>query len=140
MNVHLIDRSATERKAGKEVVDCLLITAEEEAGKRLWMLLHFPNRGVEVLVGEDRQKRPKDLVLHDGIVPGDGIDDGGIDIACLRVGRATCNDLLLIDKACEALDSLWADDAGVVVEFLLRVCSVQLDYSLLALLDELLGD
>src|SRR3977135_2902619 len=103
MNVHLIDRSATERKARKEVVDRLLITAEEEAGKRLRMLLYFPNRGVEVLVGEDRQKRPKDLVFHDGIVPGDGIDDGGIDVACLRVGRAACNDLLLIAQAWQAL-------------------------------------
>src|SRR5260370_24364732 len=116
MNVHLIDRSATERKARKEVVDRLLITAEEEAGKRLRMLLYFPNRGVEVLVGEDRQKRPKDLVLHDGIVPGDGIDDGGIAIAVLLVGRAACIYLLLIDKTVAALRTLVRDDSLVVFE------------------------
>src|SRR5271170_4360293 len=111
MNVHLIDRAAAEGQAREEVIDRLLVTAEEEAGKRLWMLLHLTNGCIQVLIGEDWEKRPKDLVLHDWIVPRHGIKDRGIDIACLRVGRTTCDDLPLIDQACEALDSLWANHA-----------------------------
>src|SRR5271168_4172536 len=111
MNVHLIDRAPAERQAREEVVDRLLVAAEEEAGKRLWTLLHLTKCRIQVLIGEDWEKRPKDLVLHDWIVPCHGINDRGIDIACLRVGRTTCDDLLLIDEACEALDSLWANHA-----------------------------
>src|SRR6266850_5575895 len=140
MNVHLIDRATAEGQAREEVIDRLLVTAEEEAGKRLWMLLHLTNGGIYILIGEDWEKRPKDLVLHDWIVPCDGINDRGIDIARLRVGCTTCDDLLLIDEACEALDSLGADDARVVVGPVLRIGPVQLDHSFLALLNELLGN
>src|SRR5271170_2072031 len=111
MNVHLIDRAAAEGQAREEVVHRLLVTAEEEAGKGFRMLLHLTNGAIYVFIGEDREKRPKDLVLHDRIVPCHGIDDRGIDIACLRVGRTTCDDLFLIDEADEALDSLWANHA-----------------------------
>src|SRR6202050_2412675 len=86
VNVYLIDRAAAEGQACEEVIDRLLISAEEEAGKRLRMLLHFPNGRIHVLVGEDWKKWPKDLVLHDRIVPSHWIDDGGIEVACLRVG------------------------------------------------------
>src|SRR3984885_4126089 len=74
-NVYLIDRAAAERQACEEVIDRLLISAEEGAGKRLRMLLHLANGRIQVLVGEDWKKRPKDLVLHDRIVPSHWIDD-----------------------------------------------------------------
>src|SRR5271169_1314902 len=109
MNIDLIDRAAAEGQAREEVVDRFLITAEEETGKGLWTLLHLTNGGINVLIGEDREKRSKDLVLHDWIVPCHGIKDRGIDIARLRVGRTSCDDLLLIDEADEALDSLCAN-------------------------------
>jgi hypothetical protein len=42
MNVDLIDRAAAEGQARQEVIDRLLVTAEKEAGKGLWMLREFP--------------------------------------------------------------------------------------------------
>ena len=39
MNIHLIDRSAAKGQAREEMIDSLLVTAEEEAGKRFWALL-----------------------------------------------------------------------------------------------------
>src|SRR5271154_6388549 len=86
-----------EGQACEEVIDRLLISAEEEAGKRLRMLLHLANGRIHVLVGEDWKKRPKDLVLHDRIVPSHWIDDRGIEIACIRVGTSAYNNFLLID-------------------------------------------
>src|SRR5262245_42073604 len=86
MNVDLIDRPAAEGQAREKVVDCLLVTAEQEAGKRLRMPLHLTNGGIYILVGEDWQQRSKDLVLHDRIVPGNRIKDSRIDVACVRVG------------------------------------------------------
>src|ERR1700733_14378029 len=99
VNVYLIDRAAAEGQACKKVVDRLLISAEEEAGKRLRMLFHLANGRVHVLVGEDWKKRPKDLVLHDRIVPGHWIDDRGIEIACLLVEGPAYDDLFLFDEA-----------------------------------------
>src|SRR6202451_1759505 len=99
VNVYLIDRAPAERQAREEAIDRLLIPAEEEAGKRLRMLLHLANGRIHVLVGEDGKDRPKDLVLHDRIVPSHWIDDRGIEIACLRVGGTAYDDLFLIDQA-----------------------------------------
>src|SRR6202789_4177737 len=85
VNVHLINRTAAKGQAREEVIDRLLISAEEEAGKRLRMLFHLTNGGVHVLVGEDWEKRSEDLVLHDRIVPCHWVDNCGIEIACLWV-------------------------------------------------------
>src|SRR5271170_6135624 len=112
MNVHLIDRAAAERQAREEVIDRLLISAEEEARKRLRMLLHLANGRIHVLVCEDWKERPKDLVLHDLIVPCHWVDNRGIEIACIRVRGPAYDDFLLIDQACQTFSGLGANDAG----------------------------
>src|SRR5260370_8229591 len=106
MNVYLVDRATAEGQAREEVVDRLLVTAEEETGKGLRMLLHLTNGGIHTLIGKDWEERSKDFVLHDRIVPGNGVNDGGIDVSCLRVGRAASDDFALVDKACETFDRL----------------------------------
>src|SRR6202041_1888160 len=137
-NVYLIDRAAAERQAREEVIDRLLIPAEEEAGTRLRMLLHLANGRIHVLVSEDWKKRPKDLVLHDRIVPSHWIDNRGIEIACLWVGSPAYDDFFLFDEARQAFGGLWADNAGIVVGPALRVGPVQLNHSFLARCNELL--
>src|SRR5260370_2637364 len=97
MNIHLIDRSAAKGQAREEMIDRLLVTAEEEAGKRFWALLHLKNGRIDVLVREDRQERPKDLILHDWIVPRHGIEDCRIDVARFPVRRTTADDPLFIN-------------------------------------------
>src|SRR5579863_8925835 len=114
VNVYLIDRAAAEGQACEEVIDRLLISAKEEAGKRLRMLLHLANSRIHVLVCENWKERSKDLVLHDRIVPSHWIDDRGIEIACLRVRGPAYNNSLLIDQARQTFGGLWADNAGVV--------------------------
>src|ERR1700730_14171254 len=136
MNIHLIDRSAAKGQAREEMIDSLLVTGEEEAGKRFWALLHLKNGRIDVLVREDRQKRPKDLILHDWIVPRHGIKNCRIDVTRFRVRRTTGDDLLLINEPRQALNSVWADDARVV-GIVLRIVSVELDHCLLALRNEL---
>src|SRR5271170_4830514 len=69
MNVHLVDRAAAEGQAREEMVDRLLVTAEKETGKGLWMLLHLANGRIHVFIGEDRENRSEDFVLHNRIVP-----------------------------------------------------------------------
>src|SRR5580704_14786379 len=98
VNIHLIDRAPAERQAREKVIDRLLISAEEEAGERLRMLLHLANGRIHVLVGEDWEKRPKDLVLHDRVVPCHWVDNRGIEIACIRVRGPAYDDFLLIDQ------------------------------------------
>src|SRR5580693_4995985 len=110
MNVHLIDRTATKGQAREEVIDCLLVAAKQETGKRLRMLFHLANGSVHVFVGEDWEKRSKDFVLHDRIVPGNGVNDRGINVACLRVGCTASDDFALVDKACETFDRLGTYD------------------------------
>src|SRR5580700_11242318 len=136
MNIHLIDCSAAKGQACEEMIDSLLVTAEEETGKRFWALLHLKNGRIDVLVREDGQKRPKDLILHDWIVPRHRIEDCRIDVARFRVGRTTGDDLLLINEPRQALNCFWADDARVV-GVVLRIGSVELDHCLLALRNEL---
>src|SRR5580693_377828 len=96
VNVHLIDRAAAEGQACEEVIDCLLVATEQETRQGLRTLFHLANGSVHVLVGEDWKKRPKDLVLHDRIVPCHWIDDRRIEIACLRVRRPAYDDFFLI--------------------------------------------
>src|SRR5258708_16192694 len=119
------------------MIDCLLVPAEEETGERLRMLLHFANGRVYVLVCEDWQKRSEDLVLHDRIIPCHWINDRRIEIAGLRVRRPTNDDFLLIDETSQALSSLWADDARVVVGPALRISPIQFHDSFLAFLNKL---
>src|ERR1700720_2663018 len=97
VNVYLIDRAAPEGQACEEVIDRLLISAEEEAGKRLRMLLHLANGRIHVLVGEDWKNRPEDFVLHDRVVPRDRIQDRGIEVARFAVGRTSGHNLALIN-------------------------------------------
>src|SRR6267154_3862130 len=140
VNVYLIDRAPAERQAREEVIDRLLISAEEETGKRLRMLLHLANGRIHVLVCEDWKERPKGLVLHDRIVPSHWIDDRGIEIACVRVGTPAYHNFLLIDQARQTFGGLWADNAGVVVRSALGVSPIELDHRLLALRNKLLCD
>src|SRR5271167_3958449 len=140
VNVYLIDRAAAEGQACEKVIDRLLISAEEEAGKRLRMLLHLANGRIHVLVCEDWKERPKDLVLHDRIVPSHWIDDRGIEIACVRVGTPAYDNSLLIDQAGQTFGGLWADNAGVVVRSALGVSPIELDHRLLAFRNKLLCD
>src|SRR5580693_8755430 len=139
MNIHLVDRSAAKGQAREEMIDSLLVTAEEEGGKRFWALLHLKHGGIDVLVREDRQKRPKDLILHDWIVPRHGIQNCRIDVTRCRVRRTTGDDLFLINEARQALNSFWADDARVV-GIVLRIGSVELGHGLFALRNELLSN
>jgi hypothetical protein len=44
-------------------------------------------------------QRPEDLVRHDRVVPGDGIEDGRVKVARFRIRRAPRDDLFLIDEA-----------------------------------------
>src|SRR5271156_4010687 len=99
MNVHLIDRTAAKGQAREEVIDCLLVAAKQEAGKRLRTLFHFANGRVHVLVSEDWKNRPKDLVLHNRVVPSPGIDGGGREIVPRGVGAPAYDDFFLIDEA-----------------------------------------
>ena len=48
MDVHLIDRAAAEGQAREKMIDRLLVTAEEETRKGLWMLLHLTNGGIHI--------------------------------------------------------------------------------------------
>src|SRR5580704_270201 len=104
------------------------------------MLLHLTDGGIHISIDKDWEKRPKDFVFHDRIAPGNGVNDGGIDVACLRVGRTASDDFALVDKACETFNRFGTYDARVVVESALRIIPVQLDDSFLALLNEFLGN
>src|SRR5580698_6845097 len=81
MNVHLVDRATAEGQAREEVVDHLLVTAEKETGKGFGTLLHLTNGRIHVFIGEDRENRPEDFVLHDRVVPRYRIQDRGIEVA-----------------------------------------------------------
>src|SRR5271170_7532781 len=122
------------------MIDCLLVPAEEEAGKRLRTLLHLANGRIHVPVGQDWENRSEDLVLHDRIVPRHWVDNRGIEIACVWVGGPPNDDLLLIDQTRQTFSGLGANDAGVVVRSALGVGPVQLDHCLLALSNKLLRD
>src|SRR6267154_5328138 len=140
MDVHLINGAAAEGQGRKKMIDRLLVTAEEETRKGLRMLLHLTNGGIHTLIGKDWEERSKDFVLHDRIVPGNGVNVRGIDVACLRVGRAASDDFVLVDKTCETFNRLGTYDARVVVGSVPRIMPVQLDYGFLALLNEFLGN
>src|SRR5271170_4098234 len=122
------------------MIDCLLVPAEEEAGKRLRTLLHLANGRIHVPVGQDWENRSEDLVLHDRIVPRHWVDNRGIEIACVWVGGPPNDDLLLIDQTRQTFSGLGANDAGVVVRSALGVGPIQLDHCLLALSNKLLRD
>src|SRR6267142_6417267 len=140
MDVHLINGAAAEGQGREKMIDRLLVTAEEETGKGLRMLLHLTNGGIHTLIGKDWEKRSKDFVLHDRIVPGNGVNDRGIDVACLRVGRAASDDFALVDKACKTFNRLGTYDARVVVGSVPRIIPVQLDDGFFAPLNEFLGN
>src|SRR6202050_2779042 len=101
VNVHLVDRTAAKGQAREEVIDCLLVAAKQEGGKRLRMLFHLANGSVHVLVGEDWEKGSEDLVLHDRVVPCHWVDNRGIEIACIRVRGPAYDAFLLFDKSCQ---------------------------------------
>src|SRR5271168_4437616 len=107
MNIHLIDRSAAKGQACQEMIDSLLVAAEEESGKGFRAFLHLQNGRIYVLVCEDGQKRAKDLILHDWIVPRRGIKNCRIHVARFRVRRATRDNLLLINEPRQTLHRFW---------------------------------
>src|SRR6266478_5609833 len=140
MYVHLVDCAATERQTREEVVDRFLITTEKEGGKRFRVLLHLTDGDIHISIDKDWEKRSKDFVFHDRIVPGNGVNDGGIDVACLRVGRAASDDVAFVDKACETFNRLGTYDVRVVVGSVPRIIPVQLDDGFFAPLNEFLGN
>src|SRR6266404_760627 len=97
MNVHLVDRATAEGQAREKVVDCLLVTAEKETGKRLRMLLHLTNGVIHVCISKNWEDRPEDFVLHNRVVPCYGIEDCRIEVERRAIGRAAGHNLALIN-------------------------------------------
>src|SRR5437879_9158568 len=100
MDVHLINGAAAEGQGREKIIDRLLVTAEKETGKGLRMLLHLTNGGIHTLIGKDWEERSKDFVLDDRIVPGNGVNDRGIEVARLRVGCGAWGDVGSGEKDC----------------------------------------
>src|ERR1700733_2276572 len=97
VNVHLVDRATAEGQAREKMIDGLLITAEKETGKGLWMLLHLTNGPIHVFIGEVGENGPEDFALHNRVVPRYRIQDRGIEVARLAVGRTSSHNLALIN-------------------------------------------
>src|SRR5260370_35517089 len=127
MDVHLINRAAAEGQGREKMIDRLLVTAEEETGKGLRMLLHLTNGGIHTLIGKDWEERSKDFALHDRIVPGNGVNDRGVERGCLRVGCAPSDDFALGYKAWEAFASLGRSHRRVCAGSAHRIFALELE-------------
>src|SRR5580692_8207954 len=80
MHVDQVDAAAPEGQLPDEPVDGLLVPAEDESGERTSRLRHARHCLVERLVGQDWEDRAEDLVLHDLVLPGDGIEKRRIEV------------------------------------------------------------
>src|SRR5215469_4473532 len=93
----------------------MVLPRAEDEGRQRGRLVGDPRQGVvEVCVCEDRQDGAEDLILHDLMFPGDGVEDGRRDIASFGIGITAGHDLRLIDQRVETLRLPGADDAGIV--------------------------
>ena len=130
-NIRLIYRAATERKGLQHAVDHLLVAAENVSGEGFGKRLDLLNKFSKVGISENRQKRPENLVLHDFVGPGNGVEDSRVEITGLRVGLPTVNNLLGIDQGCKPFDSGGTNDTRVI-RITLGNCAIKLDDSFLA--------
>src|SRR5271170_1089084 len=73
VNVHQVHPAPAVRQLADEPVDGLLVAAEDETSKRVWRRRDSSERLVKGLVGEDRRDWAENLILHDLVVPCDGI-------------------------------------------------------------------
>src|SRR5277367_4200931 len=85
VNVGHVYSAAAEGKFTDEPVDLFLVTAEDVSSKGMGCRRHFCHRIVERLVGQDRENRTKDFILHDLVFPGDWIEERGIKIGRILI-------------------------------------------------------
>src|SRR6516225_5345022 len=114
VDIDLIDRATAEGQFTDKPVDRLLIAAEDESGERVWRSGNSAERLIKRPISKDGQNGPKDLVLHDRVVPCDGINDRRIEIPCCGVGPATTHNLVWVEQAGESVNFACTDDAGII--------------------------
>src|SRR5215472_14181790 len=114
MNIHLIDCASAVRKLSCEAIDGSLVFAEDEGCERMRSGRDFFERFIERLVGEDGEDRAEDLVLHNGVVPSNRINYGGVKIASRGIRLSTGDNLLGVDKARQTFYCMRIDYARIV--------------------------
>jgi hypothetical protein len=126
VDVDQVHPTPAEGQLADEAVDGLLVSAEDEARERTPGLRHARQRFVEGLVGQDRQDRTEDLVLHDLVVPGDGIEKRGVEVMRFRVRLAAGDHLGGIDERRQPGNRFRIDDARIIGVGL-RIITEELD-------------
>src|SRR6202140_2128682 len=91
MNVHKVHPATAVGEFADETVDSLLIAAEDKPGERPRGRCHAFHRLVEGLECQDWEDGTEYLILHDFVLPGDGIQERGIEVVRLRIGFTTGN-------------------------------------------------
>src|SRR5215472_2246298 len=114
MDIHLIDRASPVGKLSCEAIDGSLVFAEDEGCERMRSGRDFFERFIERLVGEDGEDRAEDLILHNGVVPSDRINDGGVKIASRWIRLSTGHYFLGVDKAGQPFYCMGIDYARIV--------------------------
>src|SRR5271170_2748731 len=89
MNVHQVHPAAAVGEFADETVDSLLIAAENKPGERPGGRSHAFHRLIEGLECQDWENGTEYLILHDFVLPGDGIQERGIEVVRLRIGFST---------------------------------------------------
>src|SRR3984885_13652637 len=91
VKVNKVTPPAAVREFPDETVDSLLIAAEDKPGERTRGRCHAFHRLVEGLECQDWEDGTEYLILHDFVLPGDGIQERRVEVVRLRIGFATGN-------------------------------------------------
>ena len=112
---------------GEDLLDAVRISAEDVEGQGLLAVIDKDNGLVRIVDVENRENRPKDLLLHGGGISSDASEDGGGDIEVSLVSLAANGDLVLLQQASNPLEVIGIDDAAVRVGLLRVLTKVLLD-------------
>src|SRR5258706_11294973 len=85
MNVQKFPPATAVGEFADETVDSLLIAAEDKPGERSRGRCHAFHRLIEGLECQDWEDGTEYLILHDFVLPGDGIQERGIEVVALRI-------------------------------------------------------
>ena len=114
MHHHIVDASTTVGELAGDPLLGLFVSTEEIQGQRFRFLFYKADRLIDRIVGDDRENRSEDLLLHDGR-GFDHIDqEGRGDPFAFGIDLSAVGESAILEEGNEPIERGIGDDRGII--------------------------
>ena len=117
MDENIVDAAAAETAPGSYFLGGFFVVSEDVESQGMSHGVDSCDGTSERVVGEDREYRAEDLLLHDRIIEGYIIKDRWLDLECFTVRTAAADCFGRVNEAVDTVEMFFIDDLSIIAVF-----------------------